>query len=41
MKNSILFQIQNDLDNRIIFRPQSTIEKEFDYDTKQIEKWTR
>jgi hypothetical protein len=41
MKQSILFQIQNDMDNRIIFRPQSTIEQAFDYDTKQIEKWTR
>ena len=37
MKNSILFQIQNDMDNRIIFRPQSTIEQAFDYDTKKIE----
>lgn len=41
MKNSILFQIQNDMDNRIIFRPQNTIEQAFDYDTKRIEKWTR
>ena len=41
MKNSNLLEIQNDMDNRIIFRPQSTIEQAFDFDTKKIEKWTR